>query len=186
MTRTKDTKRIGILVSLIFVFITWIFPEILLTEEKGRITTLFLVRHAEKVSDGSADPDLTAAGTERADELAYILGHVDLDAIYSTPYSRTKQTVFPTAKQKSLEVKIYNPGDPDFLRKVLRHHAGGTVLIVGHSNTIPGFANELIGGPDFSDLDDGTYDNLFIASVPADGKPVILRMRFGARTPGTR
>lgn len=184
MTRTKDTKRIGILLSLIFVCIAWIFPEILLAGEESRITTLFLVRHAEKVSDGSADPDLTAAGAERADELAYILGHVDLDAVYSTPYSRTKQTVLPTAKQRNLEVRLYNPGDPDFLRRVLQQHSGGAVLIVGHSNTIPSLANELTGRPDFSDLDDGIYDNLFVASVQAEGKTVVLRMRFGARTPG--
>jgi len=184
MTRTKNKKRIGILVSLVFIYLGGIFPEPSFPREKDRITTLFLVRHAEKVSDGTADPDLTAAGAERADELAYILEHVDLDAVYSTPYRRTKQTVLPTAKQKTLEVRLYSPGDPDFLRRVLQEYSGGTVLIVGHSNTIPSMANELTDGSDFSDLDDGIYDNLFIACVPAEGKADVLRMRFGARTPG--
>jgi len=73
--------------------------------------------------------------------------------------------------------------DKDFLKKALQEFPGGTVLIVGHSNTIPRLANELAGQSDFSDLDDATYDNLFIASVPAEGKAVVLRMRFGTHTP---
>jgi broad specificity phosphatase PhoE len=147
------------------------------------LTTFFLVRHAEKVSDGSFDPDLTAAGSARADELAYILRYVDLDAIYSTPFQRTKQTAMPTAREKGLDLELYDPSDKGFLKKVLHSHPGGTVLIVGHSNTIPGMVNELAGKPDFSDLDDDTYDNLFIACVPAEGEPVILQMRYGVHTP---
>jgi broad specificity phosphatase PhoE len=151
--------------------------------ERSPTTTIFLVRHAEKLNDGSADPALTPAGVARGEELAYILKHVTLDAIYSTPYIRTKQTILPTAREKGLEVKIYKPGEEGFLNKILRIYNGGTVLIVGHSNTIPELANELAGQPDFSDLDNDTYDNLFIACVPEEGKVVILRMRFGIHTP---
>jgi len=176
-------KRIITLVFMIFVYLGLIVPEYSFTGEQDPITTIFLVRHAEKVDDGSADPALTPAGAARADELADLLRHVKLDAIYSTPYIRTKQTVLPTAKEKGLEVKFYKPGEEDFLKKVLQAFSGGTVLIVGHSNTIPGLANELAGQSDFSDLDDATYDNLFIACVPTEGKAVILRMCFGARTP---
>ena len=153
------------------------------SEEQGPITTIILVRHAEKVNDGSADPPLTPAGAARADELAYILKHIRLDAIYSTPYVRTKQTVLPTAREKGLEVRIYEPDEKNFLKEVLLRFSGGTVLIVGHSNTIPKLANELAGRSDFSDLGDDIYDHLFIACVPSGGKAVILRMHFGARTP---
>ena len=176
-------KRLIALVFMIFVYLGLIVPEYSFTGEQDPITTIFLVRHAEKVGDGSADPALTPAGAARADELAHILKHVKLDAIYSTPYIRTKQTVLPTAKEKGLEVKLYKPGEEDFLKKVLQEFSGGTVLIVGHSNTIPGLANELAGQSDFSDLHDATYDNLFIACVPIEGKAVIFRMRFGAHTP---
>ena len=175
-------KRPITLVFLIFIYLGLIVPEYSFTGEQDQITTLFLVRHAEKAGDGSADPALTPAGAARADELAYILEYVKLDAIYSTPYVRTRQTVLPTAKEKGLEVKLYSPGDKGFLKKVLLAFSGGTVLVVGHSNTIPGLANELAGRSDFSDLDDATYDNLFIACVPNEGKAVILRMRFGAHT----
>jgi broad specificity phosphatase PhoE len=176
-------KKTKVLAFMIFVFLGLIVPEYSFSGEKDAITTLFLVRHAEKVMDGSADPDLTLAGSARADELAYILKHVKLDAVYSTPFARTKLTVQPTAKDKGLEVKLYKPNDKDFLDNVLDEFPGGAVLIVGHSNTIPRLANQLAGQVDFNDLDDATYDNLFIASVPSDGKAVILRMRFGTHTP---
>ncbi len=168
---------------MILFYLGLIIPKRSFAGEQSPMTTIFLVRHAEKLSDGSADPALTPAGASRADELAYILKHIKLDAIYSTPYIRTKQTVLPTAREKGLEVRLYKPGEEGFLDKVLRTHSGGTVLIVGHSNTIPGLANELAGQSDYSDLDDAAYDNLFIACVPEEGKAVILRMRFGARTP---
>ncbi len=176
-------KKLITFVFLIFVYLGLTPPEYSFPSGQDSITTIFLVRHAEKVADGSTDPALTPAGAARADELAYILEHVKLDAIYSTPYKRTEQTVFPTAKEKGLTVKIYKPGDKDFLKKVLQAFPGGTVLIAGHSNTIPWLANELAGKSDFSDLADVTYDNLFIACVPSDGKAVIIRMRFGAHTP---
>ncbi len=146
-------------------------------------TTLILVRHAEKVKDGSNDPILTPDGEARANELMYILKHVELNAIYSTPYKRTQQTVLPTARDKNLEIQNYKPGDRDFLKKVLNSHSGKTVLIVGHSNTIPMLANELAGQKDYKDLNDATYDNLFFAQVHSSGQTKIIRMRFGAHTP---
>ena len=175
-------KRLFTLVFMILVYLGLIVPDYSFTGEQDPVTTIFLVRHAEKIADGSSDPALSPAGSSRADELAYILKHVKLNAIYSTPYRRTKQTVLPIAKEKGLKVMLYKPGEEDFLKKVLQAFSGGTVLIVGHSNTIPGLANELAGQSDFSDLDDATYDNLFIACVPIEGKAVILRMRFGSHT----
>lgn len=158
-------------------------PEYTFPGEQDSITTVFLVRHAEKAGNVLTDPPLTPAGAARAHELAYALKHVKLDAVYSTPFVRTKQTVLPTAKEKGLEIKLYKPNDKDFLKNVLQAFPGGAILIVGHSNTIPRLANELIGQSEFSDLDDLIYDNLFIAYVPAEGNAVVLRMRFGTHTP---
>jgi broad specificity phosphatase PhoE len=176
-------KKIWALAFMISFCLGLIVSGFSFPEEQDSITTLFLVRHAEKDGTVWEDPGLTPAGTTRADELAYILKHVKLDAIYSTPFARTELTVQPTAEEKGLEVKLYKPNDKEFLNNVLDEHPGGTVLIVGHSNTIPRLANQLAGQVDFDDLDDATYDNLFIASVPSEGKAVVLRMRFGTHTP---
>ena len=146
-------------------------------------TTIFLVRHAEKVKDGSDDPVLTPKGEIRAEELKYILKHVQIDAIYSTPYKRTQQTVLPTAKDKNIKIQNYKPGERGFLEKVINSYSGGAILIVGHSNTIPVLANELAGRKEFDDLNDATYDNLFIVHVDSHGQAKITRMRFGAHTP---
>lgn len=147
------------------------------------VTTLFLVRHAEKVKDGSNDPILTPEGEARAHDLMYILKYVELDAIFSTPYKRTQQTVLPTAKDKNLKIQNYKPGNRGFLEAILNSHPGGTVLIVGHSNTIPVLANELAGRENYENLNDATYDNLFIAHIHSNGQTKIIRMRFGAHTP---
>jgi phosphohistidine phosphatase SixA len=176
-------RKIITLIIMILFCLGLIIPEYSFAGGKGSITTIFMVRHAEKSDDGSEDPPLTPAGAARADGLAYILKHIKLDAIYSTPYLRTKQTALPTAKEKDLELKLYEPGEEGFLKKILQTFPGGAVLIVGHSDTIPKLANELAGRSDFSDLGEAIYDNLFVACVPAKGKAVILRMRFGAPTP---
>ena len=160
-----------------------IIPEYGSSTSQDFVTTIFLVRHAEKVIDGSNDPILTPEGEKRADELMYILKHVKLDAIYSTPYKRTQQTVLPTANDKNLKIQDYKPGERGFLKKILNSYPGGAVLIVGHSNTIPILANELTGRMDYDELNDATYDNLFIAYVHANGQANIIRMRFGMHTP---
>ncbi len=96
-----------------------------------------MVRHAEKIKLASPDPPLTAEGKTRAQELAYLLEHVHLDAVYSTPFLRTRATGLPTAIAQGMEVQEYAPGDKGFLERVIEQEKGGTILIIGHSNTIP-------------------------------------------------
>jgi 2,3-bisphosphoglycerate-dependent phosphoglycerate mutase len=171
------------IVFLLVICFGWVSSRKAFSADKAQNTTLFLVRHAEKVGDGSADPALTPEGTARAQELAYILQHVKLDAVYSTPYIRTKNTALPTAQEKGLEIRLYEPHDESFILKVLDEFAGGKILIVGHSNTIPALVNQLPGSEKYRDLPESTYDNLFVVSMPAEGQAVILRLRFGQHTP---
>jgi 2,3-bisphosphoglycerate-dependent phosphoglycerate mutase len=148
-------------------------------EEDGQ-TTLILVRHAEKAADGSADPLLTPEGEKRAEDLAYSLDLMDISAVYSTPYQRTRLTAAPTAEKKGLPIREYRPGNErDFINKVLADHKGETILIVGHSNTVPRLANASAGRELYSDLEDSVYDNLFIAVFSGRGQAAVLRLRFG-------
>ena len=64
---------------------------------------------------------------------------------------------------------------------VLRHR-GGKILIVGHSNTIPGII-EALGGPRLPNLCDNEYSNLFLMYIPASGKPELTRQHYGASDP---
>ena len=141
----------------------------------AKVTTLILVRHAEKADDGTSDPGLTAAGQVRAGKLAAMLAPAGVDAVFSTPYQRTRATAAPLAEQTKLEIQEYDPKDPDFASRLLADHAGETLLIVGHSNTIPGLVNTLTGTSAFNNLDDMEYDKLFIVHVRAGkGDAVVL------------
>jgi len=148
-------------------------------------TTLILVRHAEKVLNFSTDPDLTPEGKARAEELAYALGLMDIQAVYSTPYRRTRLTALPTAEAQGIPVQEYNPGnEKKFIQEIAARHKGRNVLIVGHSNTIPRLANAAAGNDRFDDLPDSVYDNLFFVTIEAEGPASVIRLRFGKRTPG--
>jgi broad specificity phosphatase PhoE len=64
----------------------------------------------------------------------------------------------------------------------VRQHAGKTVLVVGHSNTIPAIVGAL-GGPKLADLCETEYDNLFTIVLDAEGGVRTVRSKFGAATP---
>ena len=58
--------------------------------------TVFLVRHANiDLPPTSNDPDLNAAGRQRADALATVLGAAGVGRIFTSELRRTKQTVAP-------------------------------------------------------------------------------------------
>lgn len=108
-------------------------------------TVFVLVRHAEKAKDDPKDPTLSDAGVARAERLAGTLSYAQVVAVYSTAYHRTKLTAAPTAELHRLSVRIYDASlvADDFAAQLLRDHTAGTILVVGHSNTIPALAAAL-------------------------------------------
>ena len=70
------------------------------------LTTIFVVRHAEKAGN-SGDFSLSEAGRRRAEELADILASYRLTAVYSTRTERTRQTAAPTSRAAQLEIADY-------------------------------------------------------------------------------
>lgn len=129
--------------------------------------TFYLVRHAEKALDGSADPGLTEQGQARAERLARWLEGRGLEAVWSSDYRRTRQTVQPTAERLGLPIRTYDPGAQEAFAATLlaaRH----TALVAGHSNTLPELARKLCGCavPDIPDTD---YERLFVIRVGPDG-----------------
>ncbi len=140
------------------------------TAQKNSITTFILVRHAEKVIDGTKDPELKPEGIDRAKRLADMLSKTPVDVIYSTNFKRTKNTVLPLASAKGLLVENYEALKVEEIENMLKKHAGGTILISGHSNTIPWTANLLIGKQEYGDFADDDYGNILIISVVEIGK----------------
>jgi phosphohistidine phosphatase SixA len=146
-------------------------------DESGPTTdqpvTIFLVRHAEKdLEIGHAekdleiaeDPPLTPVGEERAELLGRLLADAGIATIFSSDTRRTLSTAAPLANQLGLEPIIYNPKqDPsDLLPIFLNARERGNILIVGHSNTIPATVNALLGEERYSNLDESTYDKVFV------------------------
>lgn len=137
---------------------------------QNSVTTLILVRHAEKMVDGSKDPELSEAGKKRAETLALQLAQSKLDAIYSTKFKRTEMTATPLAKALSITIQNYDGAKMDEIDAMLQKHAGGTILVVGHSNTTPAIVNYLTGKSEYKNFDDSDYGNLVIVTVIEKGK----------------
>lgn len=129
---------------------------------KPLVTKIILVRHAEKMLDGSKDPELTTEGKQRAERLRFLLSDIDVDQIFSSPYIRTKNTVAPVAASKSITVEMYNPKDPNFSTYLWSKVKGETAIVVGHSNSIPALVNQLIGKDKFKELTEDVYSKIWI------------------------
>jgi len=127
---------------------------------------VFIVRHAEKDLHVKDDPPLTKEGRGRAEELARVLRSVALKAVYVTQYARTRQTARPTADEFKLAPIQLKAGDNDTLVNALRARPQDDVLVVGHSDTIPGLLGSLgvADGPK-DELPARDYDNLFVVDL---------------------
>jgi broad specificity phosphatase PhoE len=154
-----------------------LFAFTVLAQQK--VTTVILIRHAEKMVDGSSDPDLTESGRTRAVLLADLLSKAKIDAIYSTHYRRTENTVAPLAQRHGLIVQNYDGGKMPEVDAMLAKHQGGTIVICGHSNTTPAIVNYLTGHKDeFKTFDDTDYGNVVIVSR-CDGEGKVTWLRYG-------
>lgn len=143
------------------------------------ITTVILVRHGEKAGP-SGDVPLSEAGLARASELARVLEGVKLDAIYTTPFERTRKTVAPVAEKLGMKVDEVAAGKTyvEEMAKLIREkHEGDTVLISGHSNTTPDVIRAL--GATVPDMPDSTYDDLYIVTLIEGATPKLLSLRYG-------
>lgn len=140
--------------------------------------TVFVVRHAEKVADGSHDSELSAGGSARAERLVTMLRDEPMIASYVTATKRSAQTAGPLAASMDLHSRLYEPKDYHRLaRSIDAIETDGSVLVVGHSNTVSGILEELGSAP-VGDLEDDEYDNLFIV-VRTGGEHVrTVRLRF--------
>ena len=128
---------------------------------------IYLVRHAEKANDGSKNPPLTEEGIKRAENLKNKLLETNISKIYSTDFTRTKDTAKPLAEALGLKLQIYQPGNEAFIN-LLKNNKNNNFLVVGHSNSTPQLVNSLLGEQKYAPLDESEYDKLFIISRYSD------------------
>src|SRR5579863_2457582 len=88
--------------------------------------TLYLVRHADKVSEDS-DSALSEAGRTRAKCLAKTLEDAHVTQIFTSDLQRTQQTAAPLAEKLHLQPVAIPIGKPDDLIDAIRSSKAGGV-----------------------------------------------------------
>ncbi|HEU4934383.1 MAG TPA: phosphoglycerate mutase family protein [Pyrinomonadaceae bacterium] len=160
-------------------------------QEEFKPVTVFLIRHAEKEDEPRQDPPLKKEGVVRSQELARLLSNAGIKAIFTSQFTRTKQTAEPLATKLGLTATPFtlksNPSNPrqiaaestaEVTNKILER-AGESVLVVGHSNSIPDVI-KMLGGDIVPTIDERKFDDLFVVTVYAKGKARVVQMKYGA------
>ncbi|MBP6041164.1 MAG: histidine phosphatase family protein [Flavobacterium sp.] len=130
---------------------------------QNKTTQYYFIRHAEK-ADSSKNPDLSEKGLERALEWKALFSAIQFDAVYSTDFKRTLQTIHPIVVENDQLLKLYNPQILD-IETFKKETKGKTILIVGHSNTIPKMVNQLIKENKYGDIAENQFGNLYIVTL---------------------
>jgi len=145
--------------SIVLLLFFWI--QVTLSQKT--ITQYYFIRHAEK-ADSSKNPDLSEKGLERAQEWKALFSEINFDAVYSTDFNRTLQTIQPIVEGNNQLLKIYNPKmiDVELFKKETH---GKTILIVGHSNTVPNMVNQIIKENKYVDIAENQFGNLYIITL---------------------
>ncbi len=149
-------------------------------------TVVLIVRHAEKATDGGEDPSLTPAGRQRAEALVPVAENAGVSTIFTTRLRRTRETAQPLADRLGIpltELEVIPGGNralaAEQARNILRQYQGQTVLVVGHSNTLP-FLTEAMAGVPIQSIPDSEYDRLMTVVVPPSGPARLIQSRYGA------
>lgn len=142
------------------------------------ITNYYFIRHAEKnrVNPDDKNPTLSFDGYQRADRWKKVFKNIKFGAIYSTDYTRTKETAKPTADANNLPILLYEPSKM-YSESFKYNTKGKHVLIVGHSNTTPDFVNKVLGKKVYNSMNDKDNSSLFIVTV-TDGKASVVHLHI--------
>lgn len=158
-------------------------------QDDFKVTTVFLVRHAERADAPREDPPLLETGTAQAQLLARMLGQSGIKAIYTSQYLRTRATAEPLAKQLGiasvaipLKLSASNPREVSLesiqeITKQIYQRPGENALVIGHGNSIPDVIKAL-GGDVVPTIDEKEFDDLFVVTVYAKGKAKVTHLKY--------
>lgn len=139
---------------------------------------VIFVRHAEKEASPTDNPPLSPAGRARAAEFVKVVtvltAKIPLRAIFTTDFLRTRDTAAPLAAATHIAPTVTND-DPVARIRAIR---GGAVVVVGHSNTVPGFIQAL-GGPAGIVIDDAEFGHLFLLATPGTSQAKLAALTYG-------
>ena len=178
-----------ILISLTFA--TAMFSQPAVAPDEFKPITVYLIRHAEREQEPRQDPPLSKDGVARSQALARLLSSAGIKAILTSQFTRTKQTAEPLATKLGLTVTPFtlkiSPSNPrriaaestaEVTNKILER-SGESVLVIGHSNSIPDVI-KMLGGDVVPTIDEQKFDDLFIVTIYAKGKAKVVQLKYGA------
>lgn len=169
---------------IVFLMLFAVFGAVVLfaylTTFSRPVTTVFVVRHAEKKNEPqNPDPDLAPEGVERAQEIARVFGDAGVNAIYATQFKRTQQTVKPLADRAVVPLSLLNANQTEELvRRIQTDHRGQTIFVAGHNNSVPALVSAL-SGETYPLIPESEYDNLYIVTIYRFGKAKVLKLKYG-------
>ena len=138
--------------------------------------TVIVVRHMEKAVENSDDPGLSAQGQRRAERVAELLAAAGIDAVFATQYRRTVETATPLAERLSLPLHVYDARDTGALVGAINDtYRAGTVVVVGHSNTVPEIV-EALSGRDVGAIAEDRYGDVYFVVRPKLGRATVTRI----------
>lgn len=175
-------------------------------------TVVLVVRHAERndsaacpappascplpTSGSTANPPLSSAGETRRDELAHVVEHTGIQAIYASCFCRTQQTVATAATNLGVTANLLSQHAADgtadvtaLVEQINTTHVGQKVLVAGHQSTVKQLILDL-GGGTIDDIDGWEFDNLYVVTINRGwwrwwgwGKRVrVVRLKYGANS----
>jgi len=191
----KNKYRAGLLLLLItavilfFQFADAKIADAQTANQDFKVTTVYLVRHAERANEPAPDPVLNETGKTRAQTLARMLEKAGVKAIYTSQFQRAVQTAEPLAKLLGIPVTpqtmTSNPSNPrevteGSIKQItdkIHQRSGEAVLVVGHTNTIPQVI-KMLGGDEIPVIDEQKYDDLYIVTVYGKGKAKVVKLKY--------
>ncbi len=148
---------------------------ITLQAQQSKITTVIIVRHAEK-DTLSANPPLTEVGEWRAVRLADMLSKSEISAVFSTNTIRTLETVNNYADEKGLNIILYDDLF-DLAETIKSEYRGKKILVSAHSNTI-GPLMFALGADSALKIEDNYYSGFFVLTIGADDEVSLLHLEY--------
>lgn len=149
----------------------------------GEETVVVLARHADR-APGQKTDELAATGVARSQALAQALQKAGVSAVIVSDTNRAAQTAAPLAAASGITPIVLPAKDFAAIAEAVWAHPGETVLVVGHSNTVPPIIAAL-GGPQLADLGDNEFDDLFVLTAcRCSRRPApLMRLQYGASSP---
>lgn len=140
------------------------------------VTTVILVRHAERLNDTDTS-SISAAGWERAAALALAVRDAGVRHVFVTEKGRTLQTATPALERLGLTPRTIPAHQTGQLRDSIRALAGEVILVVAHANTVPAILQSL-DVHDPVDIPRGVFDDLLILTV-TPFRSAVAKLKYG-------